>query len=87
MTKPPDPRRRFIDLLEQEATAAGCETSSHFARYIAARLDAIGLRITDAPALAQDPVADPRTDTTQPAAELPAEYVAAKQALAERNRT
>ena len=87
MTKPPDPRRRFIDLLEAEATAAGCETSSHFARYIAARLDAVGLRITDAPALAEDPVADPLHDDSQPAAELPAVYVAAKLALAERNRT
>ena len=83
MATKPDPRRRFIDLLEQEATAAGCETASHFARYIAARLDALGLAIVAIPD-------HERTSTGQitPAeqvAERVPEYAAAKQALAERN--
>lgn len=84
MTTKPDPRRRFIDLLETEADAAGCDTATHFARHVAARLDAIGLRITDAPALAEDPLADPRTDDSQPAPGPNAEYHAARQLLHER---
>ena len=76
--KPPDPRRRFIDLLEAEATAAGCETSSHFARHLAAKLDAIGLAIVAIPDHQQ-----PVGGHVIPAEQHP-EYVAAKQALAER---
>lgn len=84
MATRPDPRRRFIDLLETEASAAGCETASHFARHVAARLDAAGLRITDAPALAEDPVSDPRTDDSQPAPGPSPEYHAARRQLHER---
>ena len=61
----PDPRRRFIDLLEAECVAAGNENASHFARHFAFRLDAAGLLITDAPRHIEDPVADPRTDPSQ----------------------
>lgn len=61
-TKPPDPRRRFIDLLEAECVAAGNENASHFARHFVLRLDQSGLLITEVPKRIEDPVADPRTD-------------------------
>lgn len=61
-TKPPDPRRRFIDLLEAECAAAGNENAGHFARYFALKLDTAGLLISEAPRRVEDPVADPRTD-------------------------
>lgn len=61
-TKPPDPRRRFIDLLEAECAAAGNENAGHFARYFVLKLDAAGLVIAEAPRRIEDPVADPRTD-------------------------
>lgn len=59
---PPDPRRRFIDLLEAECVAAGNENASHFARHFALKLDAAGLLITEPPRRIEDPAADPRTD-------------------------
>ncbi|HEV2346417.1 MAG TPA: hypothetical protein VGS97_20125 [Actinocrinis sp.] len=61
-TKPPDPRRKFIDLLEAECVAAGNENASYFARHFVLKLDAAGLLITEAPRRVEDPVADPRTD-------------------------
>lgn len=61
-TKPPDPRRKFIDLLEAECVAAGNENASYFARHFVLKLDAAGLLITEAPRRIEDPVADPRTD-------------------------
>ena len=78
MATKPDPRRRFIDLLEQEATAAGCDTAPHFARHVAAKLDAAGLAIVAIPDHQQ-----PTGGHVIPAEQHP-EYVAAKQALAER---
>lgn len=77
MATKPDPRRRFIDLLEAGALEAGCETASHFARWFAARMDAEGLRIVAIPdhqALS--------TGRSTPADAVP-EYVAAKAALKE----
>lgn len=75
--KPPDPRRRFIDLLERECTAAGCETSSHFARHVAARMDAEGLRVVAIPDHTPPIAGHARQGPALP------EYVAARAALKE----
>ena len=75
--KPPDPRRRFIDLLEHEATKAGCDTAPHFARHFAQRLEAEGLHV----------VAIPDHQPPPPGHHVPAdavpEYQAARRALKE----
>lgn len=80
MTAKPDPRHHAIEVIEQELTQAGCDTAPHLARLLVARLEACGLRITPAPALVENPQADPRTDDSQPSPPNP-EYAAAKAAL------
>lgn len=81
MTRPAnprgDPRRRFIDLLEQEATAAGCDTAPHFARHVAARMEALGLHV-----LAEPDPGPPETGRPVTADAVP-EYVTARRALKE----
>jgi hypothetical protein len=85
-TKTPDPRHRAVELIEQGLAESGCDTAPHLARWLIARLEATGLRITAAPALAEDPTASPLTDDSQPAPPNPA-YTAARAALNDRTRT
>lgn len=77
VTGRPDPRRRFIDLLENEATRASCDTAPHFARHFAQRLEAEGLHIVATPDHQPAPAGH-----HVPADAVP-EYQAARRALKE----
>lgn len=85
MTSRADPRHRAVEVIEAGLTEAGCDTSAHLSRWLVARLEAVGLIIRDTPRLAEDPVADPRTDPTTPG-HPNADYAAARAALHERTR-